>query len=262
MGTNASAVNILINPSNPSTVQLGQLLMYTVKGHKIIHGFDPSHIIKTWRNNLETKNLVHFISKRWHKGGKDLINNKPDSLKIATWDHVSALYKIDLKSPQRRLLKLTPEHLAPKKLKMKVSLATQVFSNSCGTVMLEYIEEEKLPKQFDYTAQLLLFLNDLFDSFNGAVHEQENPLKNAVTENSAHFEFWEYSLEILQKMFFIDKLTGNVNNRSSIIKKTESTVRGYIEFTKLCFKLNITKVSIRYQASIRLINSDPLYYIY
>lgn len=67
------------------------------------------------------------------------------SSRTASWDHLLELFRMDSKSTQRLLPKLSDEHLAPKKLKMKVSLATQVFSNTCGTVMLNSIEGNKLP---------------------------------------------------------------------------------------------------------------------
>lgn len=231
----------MVNGLQPSTVQTGKLLLYVVHGHKLIHCYDPPHIIKVWRNNLQTKDLVHFVTKRWRIG--DTNNN--DFLQVASWDHIKELYELDMQSASRCLPKLTTEHLNPKKLKMKVSTASQLFSNTCGTVMLRCIKEKKLPN-FEGTAQLLLFVNDLFDSINGSEDQQDFSLKGAVTVNSIHFAFWKYALEMLPKMYFIDKLTCDVNNRSSILKKTESTIRGYMEFTKLCFNLDIPKVSIRY----------------
>lgn len=241
---NASTVNELVNPLQPSKSQTGQLLSYTVKGQKLIHCFDVPHILKAVRNNLETKDLVHYILKRWCFGEKTY---DIGDLQIASWDHLLELYQLDLQSPQRRLPKLSAEHLKPTKLKMKVSVASQVFSNTCGNVMLQCIEKKELPN-FEGTAKLLLFVNDLFDSMNGSEDEKVGSLKHAVTENSVHFSFWQYALSMLEKMYFIDKSTCEVNNRSSVLKKTESTIRGYIEFSKLCFKLNIPKVSIRYQS--------------
>lgn len=184
---------------------------------------------------------MHFIPERWPTDNKNNIGSQ----QIASWDHILALYQMDSQSAQRRLPKLTDEHLAPNKLKMKVSLATQIFSNTCGTFMLRCIEQNKLPKHFADTAKLLLFFNDLLDSMNGS-EEEDDTVKSAVIANSVHFDFWEYALSILPKMSFVDKFTGEINNRSSVLKKTESTVRGYKEFAKTCDKLNIAKVSIRY----------------
>lgn len=236
-------MNTLVNPARPSTKQLGGLLKYKVNGHQLIHGYDPSHLVKVTRNNFEKKNLAHFISKRWQAGDEDNIG----SLQIAAWDDLNVLYRMDLRSTQRRLEKLTDEHLKPVKLKMKVSLATQVFSNTCGSVMLQYVEEGILPEDFTSTAELLLFMNDLFDSINGS--GDGDTLKSAVTENSIHFEFWDYALLMLQNMFFVDKFTGERNNYSSVLKKFESTIRAYKEIAKICFDLKIPSINIRYHIS-------------
>jgi hypothetical protein len=200
------------------------------------------------RNNFETKNLGHFISKRWQAGDKDNFG----SLQFAAWDDLDELYRMDLRSTKRRLPKLSEEHLKPSKLKMKVSLATQVFSNTCGTVMLRYIEKGVLPKHFTSTAQLLLFMNDLFDSLNGSENHPGDSLLSAVTANSIHFEFWDYALSLLPNMFFVDKYTGERNNGSSCLLRIESTIRGYKELANKCFSMNIPKINIRYLISKHL----------
>lgn len=216
--------------------------MYTVHGRRIIHCYDPSHLIKTVRNNLQTKDLVHYIIKPWCKDGTNFVGSK----QLASWDHIFDLYRKDSQSTKRLLPKLTDEHLAPVKLKMKVSLATQIFSNTCGSVMLKCIEEKEVPRHFTGTAHFLLFMNDVFDSMNGSVKQIGDTLKGAVKANSIHFSFWDYALSVLPEMYFIDKADGKMNNRSSVLKKLESAVRGYVEFSKTCLKLDLFEVSIRY----------------
>lgn len=150
VNTNANAVNILINPARPPKNN-GQLLTYTIKNRQIIHCYDPSHLIKTVRNNWETKDLVHNITKRWRKGETSSIG----SSQTASWDHIFDLYRMDKQSTKRLLPKLTDEHLTPNKLKMQVSKATQIFSNTCGTVMQNCIQEKKLPTHFAGTVPRL-----------------------------------------------------------------------------------------------------------
>lgn len=230
-----------MNPKNVSPKQTGGLLEYQINDHKMIHCYDPSHLIKVVRNNFETKNLAHFIAKRWQTGDGENFG----SLQIAAWNDLQELYELDRRSTQRRLPKLTDEHLKPEKFKMKVSYATQVFSATFGSVMFHYIEQRILPPHFTSTAQLLLYMNDLFDSINGT-DRYVDTLKSAVTPKSIHFEFWEYALSMLQNMFFVDKQTGERNNRSSVLKKFESTIRGYMEISNICFANGIAKVNIRY----------------
>lgn len=146
VNTNANTVNLLINPVDPPKND-GRLLVYYVNGRRMIHCYDPSHVIKVLRNNLETKDLVHNITGRCKK---DALNNQVStaSSQRASWVHIFDLYRMDLQSPQRLLPKLTAEHLEPKKYKMKVSLATEIFSNTCGTVMLNCIKKKTIAGEF------------------------------------------------------------------------------------------------------------------
>lgn len=66
--TNACTVNELVYDNASQTSQTGKLLQCKVKGHQITHTYDPSHLIKVVRNNLETKNLGHCITERWMPG--------------------------------------------------------------------------------------------------------------------------------------------------------------------------------------------------
>ncbi len=246
VNTNANAVNLLINPLNPPKND-GRLLVYCVNGRRMIHCYDPSHVIKVLRNNLEKKDLVHNITKRWQIGDSNSSVSSP-STQRASWDHISKMYRMDLECPERLLLKLTDEHLAPKKYKMKVSLATEVFSNTCGKTMQDCIQQKQLPEHFTGTAQILWFFNDIFDSMNCSEQKKvDSPqLKYPVKENSIHFSFWEYALSALPKMNFVNKLDGKVNNGSSVLKKVESTIKGYAEFSKACIGLGISSIAIRY----------------
>lgn len=236
---------MLLSPQNQSNPN-GQLLHYTVDGRRIIHCYDPSHLIKTLRNNFEVKNLKHLILRRWSKD--DPVFVQSPMAQTASWDHLFKLFKIDYESTERYMVKWTDEHLKPDKRKMKVSNAVEVLSNTCGTTILKYIEQEKLTDNFADTASAVFFLNDIFDSLNGSEKQKDdNSLKSAVKQNSVHFSFWQYALSVLGTMDFVDKETGNVNNKSSVLKKLESTIRGYEEFSKVCFSFGIPAVSIRYQ---------------
>lgn len=234
--TNASAVNELCYPNAKSpTKQTGALLQYKVSGHVITHVYDPPHLIKVVRNNFETKNIAHFAANRWQPGFKD----SDDPLQIATWCDIAELFR-------ENRLPLTIEHIKPNKLKMKVSIATQVFSETCGSIILQGVKDGSLLPHYKSTADLLLFMNDLFDSVNGSDNHPADSLKGAITRESNHFEFWEYALVMLENMFFVDKATAARNNRSSVLKKFESTIRGYQAMANKCFESNIPKVNIRY----------------
>lgn len=245
-----SGVHKLIYPNCGRRTPDGKLLQYKIRGHNIIHCYDAPHLIKVLRSNCEKKNLKHYVNKRWEISDCKNVKKRP---KYASWNHVSELYKLDSLASQRLLPKLTDEHIKPVKLKMKVSVATQVFSKSVGDVMLKCTAKNQLPKNFEDTAYMLLFFNDLYDSINGSGVPQSGTLKGGIDKNSVHFAFWEYALSVLSNMNFIDISTRKISNRSTVLKKFESTIRGYVEITRICLNLNMSKVELRYNYYLSLL---------
>lgn len=247
MPSNVTAIDRLINPNSVKPAkQLGLLLKYKILGNEIIHCYDLPHLIKVFRNNFHDKDLKHCISKRWNV--TDFTDNdNSKTTYTASWEHVAhVFYEFDLKGSQRLLKKITDEHINPDNLKMKVSVATQIFSQKFGNVILDLSEQGQCSKEYVGTAQVLLFFNDLFDSLNGSGEPLQDTLIGAITETSIHFVYWEYALKMLSKMTFIDKITRQQNNRSSVIFKFMSTIRGYAEITKLCLNHGMKEVVLRY----------------
>lgn len=244
LGVNVKAIRQLMDPN---CVEAGGLLSYEIHGTTIIHCFDPPHLIKGIRNNLITKMLKHRITKRWSLSGIDPSKKgKRQSARTAKWEHVDRLYHLSLQGSTKLLPKLSAEHIKPNKSKMKVSVATQVFSATCGRLMLKYADNQILPKNHSDTGELLLFFNDVFDSMNGSSEHEDGGLKGPVTTNSVHFAFWDYAVKMLSQMNFYDKRTGKITNRSSVLKHFQSTIKGYVEICRKCLKLNMKSISLRY----------------
>lgn len=246
MQSNVSAVNRLVQPHNVAPrKQDGLIIRYKIRDTEIIHCYDLPHLLKVIRNNLMTKDLEHSISKRWNISDFDAIYDD-DIIYTADWNDIADVYDLDLKGSQRLLRKITNEHINPNRLKMKVCVAGQVFSQSFANVMLHYSEEGYNPKDCFGTAQALFFFNDLFDSLNGSGDGQQDTLFGSVNEKSIHFVYWEYALKMLSKMTFVNRETGCPNNRSSVLLKFMSTIRGYIELTRICLNLNMKDIALRY----------------
>lgn len=238
--TNESAIHRLMDRHFARTT--GCLLKYKVGDKTIIHGYDAPHWLKVIRNNLEVKNFRHYINQRWTVATPKMYGK----VQIASWDDVKRVYDLDRTGCPRLLHKITDEHIRPQKLKMKVCVATQVFSETYSTVMKKFVERKLIPESSCATAQLLLFFNDLFDSANGFGPSQNETLKGSINKDSFHFAFWEWALFMLSKMDFIDKVTGEVNSYSTVINKVQSTIRGYQEVTRICLNNDIEEVSLRY----------------
>lgn len=227
--TNVKAVNQLINPQydqNKKKKPATGLLQYRIRNNDIIHCYDPPHLIKGIRNNLETKHLQHHVTKRWnitYTGFQAGIAKQP--ARHASWDDLKSFYNWSNRGSTKLLPKITAEHIAPDKEKMKVCNATQVFSQTYGDMMLKYCTNDDLPKQLTDTAEILLFFNDLFDSVNGSSKSSGNELKAAVSENSVHFAFWEYALCMLSKMGFIENVKKADESREGTKKKAKKNYK-------------------------------------
>ncbi|KYN27584.1 hypothetical protein ALC57_03043 [Trachymyrmex cornetzi] len=180
--------------------QVAQILQQSIKdtqlmlqkGHNIVPLFDHVHLQKGIRNNFVLKDLL-FTS------DENKINNNKPQIKYASWDAITAMYEIDKFFSRRQcgrlLKKLVDKYIYPTLIpKMKVKYVVQVLSHTVGTV-LEFCgllkEDEfettkgsiKLPECTLATADIIYFLDDLFDSFNGRKGQR---LSSIISQQSNH----------------------------------------------------------------------------
>jgi hypothetical protein len=93
-----SAINQLVGNSGDGSRYSGYLKDYTVNGQKIIHFYDPPHLLKGIRNNLLVKNLV------WESSNGETL--------CATWENITHAYETDNCSGDLRAVpKLTQCHI-------------------------------------------------------------------------------------------------------------------------------------------------------
>ncbi|CAH0564359.1 unnamed protein product [Brassicogethes aeneus] len=234
--TNRAAINKLCNKKT------GEALLYHPTGEKgaeIVHLFDPPHLLKGIRNGLLTKDLKFKV-------GEDE--------KVASWEHILNYYVLDRKQGAYvHCTKLTDEHVLPNKIrKMKVKMASQVFSHTLGCDMHQRARITKRlnlpPSDPDFlnpqamdTADLILFLDKLFDSVNGLKRRPPpgKPLLSVVTETSDHLSFWTSAISTLRSMFFVSDSTSKSKSTSSYpsIKNWISTLHGFVYVREKVLKL-------------------------
>lgn len=160
----------------------GRDCIFKIGNHKIYHIFDPPHLVKCFRNNFLQKN-IHFDKH------------------VAKWSDLQALYDLDGSNPDSKICKkLTENHIRPEgRLKMKVKLATQIFSRDVYAA-LTFAEKCGI-MQCEGTRELVLFMDQLFDSLN-SVRNSTKPLKRTLTDNSQHIHFWGTAKPFLSKLRF------------------------------------------------------------
>ncbi|XP_037292199.1 uncharacterized protein LOC115454781 [Manduca sexta] len=103
----------------------------------------------------------------------------------------------------RLLHKLNDEHVIPEKIKkMKVKNATRVFSKTMAATLSysaqfsHYADGKTVSTTLKNTADIISFMDDLFDSVNGAnTKNRGKPLRQAVTDKSPHIAFWQEAIK-------------------------------------------------------------------
>lgn len=244
---NAATINALVasNPERKNKINSGQLLTYKLDESIVIHLYDAPHLLKGTRNNLQTKNLWHSVVKRWSSSNMKFKSKSDANRKsVASWKDVSDMYESTYEGSRKLLPKITSEHINPDKLKMKVSTACQVFSQTFGNVLIQCSKNNQQRRDYTGTGQILLFFNDLFDSVNGS-NVKTNTLRSPVTANSEHFDYWDFALNELAKMKFVDKVSGKTASPTKNIQNWQSTIRGYSELSRKCLELGMKEIALR-----------------
>lgn len=251
VATNIAAVNKLINPSCRRGNTTGTLLEYTINGSNIVHCFDAPHLIKSVRNNLLVKDLKHSVSfneTKFKPNGMIVWNEKSKVKRIASWKDISNFY--DVNNNQNGLFNLIPnitdEHMNPDRRKMKVKLASQVFSGTYGRNMYVCSKRKQLPNNDCIgTAAILLFFNDVFDSVNGDGVIKPDKLTGSLTEESKHFKFWDYAITMLDTMTFTENLKTGKPNKSNVLKHFMTTLKGLRKISQRLFQLGFQSIPLR-----------------
>lgn len=228
---------------------MGNLLEYNVNGATITHIFDPPHLIKSVRNNLLVKNLSHTVSfneTKFKSNGSVVWNEKNKQKRTASWQDVSDFYDFNNNSGIFNLIpKITADHISPIRRKMKVNLATEIFSATCGRNMYLCTKRKQFSNDCIGTAAILVFFNDLFDSVNCAHVPVPGKLIGAVTQQSEHFSFWDYAIQMLDTMHFSANLKTGRPNQSNVCKHFVTTLKGSRRISERLFDMGLTSISLR-----------------
>jgi len=151
--------SLYVSPSKPC---------FNVDGKSIAYIFDPPHLIKSTRNMLFKHNFQ--------------INGN-----VVTKDHLNSFYNYDSECNLRLAPKLTYAHIYPGPFeKIRVYLATQVFSGTVAAGMSVALISGILPPGAQFTIDFINDMDKLFDIFNSSKvpksKEYNRPFKNAEAQ--------------------------------------------------------------------------------
>lgn len=86
------------------------------------------------------------------------------------------------------------------------------ISDSITGIMETRKGQMRLSKNADTTSKIILFFDELFDSFNG---KKKHGLNSIISSTSDHISFWNEAYNKLRQMVFVEKNTRLVNSRKS-----------------------------------------------
>ncbi|KAI8436197.1 hypothetical protein MSG28_004268 [Choristoneura fumiferana] len=205
----------------------------TINGHTLSVIYDPPHLIKGLRNNFLTKNIKY-------------------NGKVSKWSDIVEVYKTDcIHADARFLHKLCDEH---------VKNCVKVFSKTMAALLAftaqfsQYTDGNEISPTLTNTSEIVSFLDDLFDSVNGAtLYSKKNkgkPLRHAVTEKSPNHKFWQEAIKKLEEIRYIDS-SGKETSVPSL-KNWVVTLKSYQRLWQFFKSKNIKIMRPRY------FNSDPI----
>lgn len=199
--------------------------------------FDIPHIIKALRNML--------IKYDFYVYGK-----------VISWQYIKAFYDNDKNFPIRAAHKLTESHINPSNFeKMKVKLATQIFSHSVYVGMTCYIRFGYLPAEAAETADFVERIDKLFDILNSSQTSSSKKYNAAFKGETYQIEFLTDCLSFFNKLEVRNKNMKNITKSIKCIKcmkiSINSSIVNYLIIYELlpiliiCLLKNLTRIVLR-----------------
>lgn len=168
--------------------------------------FDVPHVIKALRNMLLTLDFYY--------NGKRI-----------SWQYIRDFYNLDKNFPVKATHKLTDSHIKPTNFeKMKVKLATQVFSNSVYVGMTFYMAFNRLPVVATETAKCIERVDKLFDILNSAETLASKKYNAAFKNEEFQNHFLTDCLLFLEKLEIRDKCNINITNKIKFINSLKVSI--------------------------------------
>lgn len=126
---------------------------------------------------------------------------------VVDWQEIEKVCKLSQGNPLNLIPKISNKHFNLTHFsKMKVSLATQIFSESMYTAYLVYktMFSEYFRKDNDTILQFIIDMDKLFDTLNSSLKKRTvpNKLNYAITKETDHTEFLQNILEASEKSRF------------------------------------------------------------
>ena len=212
--------------------------MFEFSGNKLAFLFDVPHIIKLIRNHLITK---------------DLLFKSGNVEGIIKWKDIKhhlepMLTKVLVECPR-----LTETHLNPLGFsKMRVKLATQLFSHSVASSFNYAIARGELPENpYRLISEFFTQIDKLFDILNSSSfsHQDGKPWKTALSMNDENSLFLRSFVDLIENdwLGFIKPTSaGPIINRGVFcLEMLAQSIRGVLALSEHLGALGISRICTR-----------------
>lgn len=208
---------------------------FTLCGKRMVFMFDVPHIWKLIRNQLMVRDIRITID--GHSGE-------------ISWDpiveHLEPMTRVA--SIMSTCPKIRKQHLDPQGYdRMKVRLATQIFSHSVSASMKNAINLGKLKHEKALlTAKFLAGADVAFDLLNSSTNNNnKKPWKRALKRDDENFDLLRRFLTILESISFCPKKDDSANAKVYCIDMLRQTINAIIIVSNICFDKGIEHVKTR-----------------
>ena len=175
--------------------------------------------------------------------------------KVASWKDVIAFFDKEQNLAIRTAPKLTPKHISPPPFaKMKVKLATQVFSHSVAAGINIYVALNGIAPKATGTAEFLSLFDKIFDLCNSSSFKDSKICRRPMTSSSPHLQEIEKALEFIKSIKVINSVTGE--DRTNYLKCLKGWCITLKAISDLWLKLN-NNLNVKFLVT-RQLNQDPL----
>ena len=193
-------VAVVISDQGSNFQQLCNLLdvsvahpYFELSGKRYCYMFDPPHLLKSVRNNLQSYTFYF------------------DDGKMASWKEIENFYKIDEQQKFRLAPKLTKKHIElPAFSKMKVKTAAQVLSRTVAAGLDTHARFSNASSSD--TAEFITEFDELFDIFNSSQLRCVKEFKRALSGTTHHLDVLRRKTDWLRSLKIVDKHGKDVSN--------------------------------------------------
>lgn len=184
---------------------------FKVDDKQIFYMIDVPHLIKSTRNNF----FDHHFE----------INNGRTSK-----EYLNTFYSEDKKNRFRLAPKLTDDHLFPNNFKkMKVQLATQIFSSTVAAGLNIYMSFGKISAAAIHTITFIENMDKLFDLFNSSKCGKVKEFQLPFIGTEQQIDFLKKMKDLFRDMKILDKTNKNITNRMKFNKAWQLTISAFLQ---------------------------------